>query len=510
MTMRVLTVLLAATAVVFAGTACAPGSSTEGESSESDSFWDRTVGGVTDGLDSHIELTEYVSEDTGWRTEPAYGLRPDDFVVLPYANEFLARARLGWIVYNADAVECEPYRWDSDTASAQLATPPRGVVFGTAGGYIDDDVRVIYGKDEARYICRVSSDKMIGFGVPRYLADHVVDALDSYARAITENERAQSAQEDKEAQLDRALAKYCFNPPCRVAGASGTQLGIWYSLVDEPDRKFFHAYNESVSYVIEARRAQNEAGLDAQCWVDNAWSAAYVNHFPQTCGSSTAEATATAVVATATAIRQYDFGDGNGAVPARRHQKGGGLVANTASVAETAYVGPDALIFGNAQVREGASVYGNARIYGNASVGKHTRVFDNAHVFGNASVSHKIQIYGEAQVYGQANIYAFAQIYGEAQVYGEAEVHGDVQIYDNARVHGNAEVFANARISGNAEVLGNTRIYGNVHVSGDAQVYGDALAYDDALINENARVFGNAEIFEDARVVDEVSEGQRR
>ena len=196
MTMRVFATLLAATAVFLAGAACATASSTEGESSESDSFWDRTVGGVTDGPDSHIELTEYVSEDTGWRTEPAYGLRPDDFVVLPYANEFLARARLGWIVYNADAVECEPYRWDSDTASAQLATPPRGVV-GTAGGY-DDDVRVIYGKDETRYICRVSSDKMIGFGVPRYLADHVVDALDSYARELR---RTNAAQEDKEAQL---------------------------------------------------------------------------------------------------------------------------------------------------------------------------------------------------------------------------------------------------------------------------------------------------------------------
>ena len=211
MMIRSSAVSLALTPIAFAGAACAPGSSTEGESSESDSLWDRTVGSVTDRLGGHADLSEYVNEDTGWR--------PEDFVVLPYANEFLALRNTPkvWIVFDADTVECRPYRWDVDTGSAPLATAPQGEVFGTIERYTNDDMYVLYGKDEAQYECRVPSDDMIGFGVPRYLADHVSDALDSYGRAITENERAQSAREEKEAQLDRVMAKYCFNPPCRVA-----------------------------------------------------------------------------------------------------------------------------------------------------------------------------------------------------------------------------------------------------------------------------------------------------
>ena len=41
-----------------------------------------------------------------------------------------------------------------------------------------------------------------------------------------------------------------------------------------------------------------------------------------------------------------------------QHKNGGGWVANTASVAYSAYVGPDAQVFGNAQVSESAWVSG--------------------------------------------------------------------------------------------------------------------------------------------------------
>ena len=44
----------------------------------------------------------------------------------------------------------------------------------------------------------------------------------------------------------------------------------------------------------------------------------------------------------------FDFG--NGPVPARKHPNGGGWVADTATVSETAYVGPEAMVFGNAEV----------------------------------------------------------------------------------------------------------------------------------------------------------------
>lgn len=35
----------------------------------------------------------------------------------------------------------------------------------------------------------------------------------------------------------------------------------------------------------------------------------------------------------------FDFEDGNGPVPAHQHSNGGGWVADTATVADTAYVG---------------------------------------------------------------------------------------------------------------------------------------------------------------------------
>ena len=58
----------------------------------------------------------------------------------------------------------------------------------------------------------------------------------------------------------------------------------------------------------------------------------------------------------------HDFGDGNGPVPAHRHTNGGGWVANTTNVYDSAYIGPDAWVFGNAWV------HGNARVSGAALV----------------------------------------------------------------------------------------------------------------------------------------------
>ena len=55
---------------------------------------------------------------------------------------------------------------------------------------------------------------------------------------------------------------------------------------------------------------------------------------------------------------KFDFQDGNGLVPAHKHPNGGGWVANTASVAESVYVGPK------------AQVSGLARVYGSAVVSR--------------------------------------------------------------------------------------------------------------------------------------------
>jgi hypothetical protein len=66
--------------------------------------------------------------------------------------------------------------------------------------------------------------------------------------------------------------------------------------------------------------------------------------------------------------QKYKFGDGKGPVPAHQHPNGGGWVADTAKVADTSYVGPDAWVYGTAQVSGTARVYGDAQVSGTARV----------------------------------------------------------------------------------------------------------------------------------------------
>ena len=106
----------------------------------------------------------------------------------------------------------------------------------------------------------------------------------------------------------------------------------------------------------------------------------------------------------------FDFQDGNGPVPAHKHPKGGGWVADTASVSETAFVGPNAQVYGNAQVSGDAMVSGTAEVYGNAQVSGDTTVSGSAGVYGYA------QVYGNARVYGYVHVYGYAHVYGNAQV----------------------------------------------------------------------------------------------
>jgi len=84
----------------------------------------------------------------------------------------------------------------------------------------------------------------------------------------------------------------------------------------------------------------------------------------------------------------FDFNDGNGPVPAHKHPNGGGWVADTAKVDETAYVGRD------------ARVYGDARVYDNAMIGGYARVYGDAQVYDNAMIGGYAMVYGNATVGG--------------------------------------------------------------------------------------------------------------
>lgn len=58
------------------------------------------------------------------------------------------------------------------------------------------------------------------------------------------------------------------------------------------------------------------------------------------------------------AVAEHDFDDGNGPVPAHQHPNGGGWVAETATVAPGAFVGPAAQVYGTAIVDRGEVVCG--------------------------------------------------------------------------------------------------------------------------------------------------------
>ena len=119
-----------------------------------------------------------------------------------------------------------------------------------------------------------------------------------------------------------------------------------------------------------------------------------------------------------------------------RHSNGGGWIENTATVADTAYVGPDAL------------------------------VCDQAGVYDQA------EIYWHAQVRGRAEIYGQAQVRGRAEVYDQAQVCGTAQVYDQARVYGQAEVYGVAIVLGRARIYGTAIVLGQVRVSGQVSIHG--------------------------------------
>ncbi len=114
------------------------------------------------------------------------------------------------------------------------------------------------------------------------------------------------------------------------------------------------------------------------------------------------------------------------------HPNGGGLVAETAQVADTVYVGPCSKVCG------------------------HCKVSDDVIVFGNAWISDKAEVSGSAQIFGSARVYGNARVQDDAKIYGCARVHGD------AVITGATEVFEKAEIAGNALLFGNARITGDV------------------------------------------------
>ena len=124
----------------------------------------------------------------------------------------------------------------------------------------------------------------------------------------------------------------------------------------------------------------------------------------------------------------------NPKVAGHRHANGGGWVAVSAQVDDTAYVGPDAMVL------EAAHVKGYARIVGKAVVRQSAQVSDHAVISGYARVGEQAQVSGQAQVGGYAKLAGKAKLTGNARLMEYATVDGDGMVSGDVMIRGFGEV----------------------------------------------------------------------
>ncbi len=166
------------------------------------------------------------------------------------------------------------------------------------------------------------------------------------------------------------------------------------------------------------------------------------------------------------------------------HANGGGLISDSATVDDSVYVGPNAMVLGS------ATVTGNVRIEDHAVVQDSAVVSDNAVIAGYAIVGESAKISGNVRVDDTALVMGQANISGNAKVIESALVYGTFTMTDYACAKGMAFCMANGSISGQGCVDGD--YYddgGKIVTQGTAygwvseQSYVDALTYTDKLIS---------------------------
>jgi len=183
-------------------------------------------------------------------------------------------------------------------------------------------------------------------------------------------------------------------------------------------------------------------------------------------------------------IETFDFGDGKGPVPAHRHQNPGGWfggwVANTAKVADSVYLGPDAKVYGHAVVSSLVQIQENAQVFGTARIGGAAILEDHVKVFGSASIS------GSSRVGGYVQISGCASLSDSSTVDGHAQISGDVLLLGNARVSGEAQVSGSTVLSFNTFVTDTARI----HLPGTITIAGLTIGNNALVVVPEDLVFG--------------------
>ena len=126
----------------------------------------------------------------------------------------------------------------------------------------------------------------------------------------------------------------------------------------------------------------------------------------------------------------------------------GGLIENTATVATTAYIGPNAKVLGTSQVLNNAKVLdyaviaNNARIRNNAVVSGYAVVRNNGIVQDNALVTDHAIVENNAQVQASAVVEQYARLGDSAIIRGQAIARGDSYLWGSGSTAANLSGYA--------------------------------------------------------------------
>lgn len=143
------------------------------------------------------------------------------------------------------------------------------------------------------------------------------------------------------------------------------------------------------------------------------------------------------------------------------HSNGGGWVADSAKVADSVYVGPDAKVLG------GAKLSGNVRVEDYAVVANSVTAQDNAIISGHAVVD------GGGWYYDNGWKQGSIALSGNAVISDSSVVTGACSVSGNAKVLQKAYAADAVKLSDNAVAKGMAYLYGGAAYTGSAVLDGD-------------------------------------
>lgn len=144
-------------------------------------------------------------------------------------------------------------------------------------------------------------------------------------------------------------------------------------------------------------------------------------------------------------IYQFNFGDGQH-VPAYVHENGGGLVALTAKVDPSVFVGKGCKVWGKAEIRGKVRLVGNVEVFGaDLAGGISVLIEDEALIAGSVRITGAVLIRDKAEIRDNARLSGCVQVLHRARIHGDAVLEGDVQVMEAAFITGKARIIANGR-----------------------------------------------------------------